>query len=129
MKIDLTNVGNGYALDNYEMTILKGSHIHKGIIKANNDTNSSFNYLMISMNVFNALDSHPMFVSWSDAKYIDGPYYVGRLGTFECYVDLYLPPNTILMQYDKQIARDNKIDNILNDVDVLNEVEIVIDGL
>lgn len=129
MKINLTNVGNGYVLDNYEMMILKGSHIHKGIIKANHDTNSSFNYLVISMNVFNALDAHPMFTSWSDAKYIDGPYYVGRFGTFECYVDLYLPPNTILMQYDKQIARDNKIDNILNDVDVLNEVEIVIDGL
>jgi hypothetical protein len=129
MRIDLTSVGNGHTLSNYEMMVLKGSYIHRGVINANADTNGDFNYLIISMNVFNAIDSHPMFVPWSDAKYIDGPYYVGRLGTFECYVDLYLPPNTILMQYNKQVARDKRIDNILNDVDILTEVEIIIDGL
>lgn len=126
MRIDLTNIGNGYALNAYEMMVLKGSHLHKGIVNANTN---DFNYLIISMSVFNAIDSHPMFTPWSDAKSIEGPYYVGRLGTFECYVDLHLPPNTILMQYDKQVSRDKKIDTILNDVDVLTEVEIVIDGL
>ena len=33
------------------------------------------------------------------------------------------------MQYNKQVARDKRIDNILNDVDILTEVEIIIDGL
>ena len=127
MRIDLTNVGNGHALNSYDMMVLKGSHLHKGIVSVNSDT--KFNYLIISMNVFNAIDSHPMFAPWSDDKSIDGPYYVGKLGTFECYVDLYLSPNTILMQYDKQIARDNKIDSILNDINVINEVKIVVDGL
>jgi len=129
MNIDLTNIGNGHELNAYEMMHLKGSYLYRSLLKANNDTNSNFNYLIISMSVFNAIDSHPMFVPWSDAKYIDGSYYVGRLGAFECYVDLYLPPNDILMKYNKSVARDNVLDIILSDSKIINEAHITVDGL
>ena len=39
------------------------------------------------------------------------------IGDIECYLDIYLPPDRIIVSWDKQTARDVKIDNILNGID------------
>lgn len=128
MRIDLTNVGNGHELSDYDMMHLRGSHLYSSLVKSNFDMNSNFNYLVISMLIYNAIEQHPNFKAQPVGK-IDDLCYVGFFGSFECYVDLHLPPRTIIMQYDKQVYRDNKIDSILNGVDIINKVKILVDGL
>lgn len=129
MKIDISNVGNGHELSDYEMNVLKTSHLRSRLDDINYNMKSEFNYLIVSMSVYNAIECNPRFKPSYTEKVFDGPHYIGMFGTFECYVDLLLPSNMVLMQYDKRIARDKKIDTILNDVDVVTEVEVTINGL
>ena len=40
---------------------------------------------------------------------------------YEVYLDILMPPDQILIYCDKSIIRDNKIDYLLNDSELMNE--------
>jgi hypothetical protein len=67
------------------------------------------------MTVYNILEFNDNFLS---VKYEsgDGPVLVGTIGEFKCYLDIYLPPNEILVSWDKQTSRDVKLESILNGI-------------
>ena len=49
---------------------------------------------------------------------------VGYLGEFECYLDIYLPPDEILVSWDKSRIRDIKIENLLSNTIIEKEKKI-----
>lgn len=129
MNINLNNVGIGHELNNYEMCVLKASHLNNHLKDINSNLGSNFNYMIIPMAVYNILDDRILKPFCPVSETINCPYYVGMFDSFECYVDLYMSSDTILLQYDKQKARNNKIDIILDNIESLSEVRISITGL
>jgi hypothetical protein len=51
---------------------------------------------------------------------------MGSINGIEVYLDLFSPSDTITLRYDKSIMRDNKIDVILNDSKLKEEIEITV---
>lgn len=116
MTIDLSNVGNGHELNDYERSVLLSNHLCKEISIANSE---EFNYIIVSMKIYNLLESSTVFKkerSISPGESV-GVWHIGYLGGFNVYVDMLLDPDMILMRYDKQIMRDNKIDSILGNTE------------
>jgi hypothetical protein len=52
--------------------------------------------------------------------------HMGSINDIEVYLDLYSPSDTIILKYDRSIMRDNKIDAILNDDELKEEIEITV---
>ena len=46
---------------------------------------------------------------------------------YEVYLDILMPPNEIIVYCDKSITRDNKIDFLLGDDELLKEKRINLD--
>ena len=57
---------------------------------------------------------------------VSGLMHVGYLLDFHVYLDMYMPPDEILISYDKSISRDNKLDAILNGEDMIKEKRVKI---
>jgi hypothetical protein len=51
---------------------------------------------------------------------------MGSINDIEVYLDLFSPSDTIILKYDRSIMRDNKIDAILNDDELKEEIEITV---
>ncbi len=123
MEIDLTNVGNGHELNEYELSRLKSGHIYQKIKSINE--NHQFNWIIMSIAVFNILEYHDQFTGdVQDGIDKDGIYYVGVLDEFKCYVDIHSPSNLLTIKYDKQVSRDNKLKSILDGDDIVNEINM-----
>jgi len=73
------------------------------------------NYIIIPMSVYNILEYNDNFLPIT-YKSNDGPVLVGSIGEFKCYLDIYLPPNEIIVSWDKQTSRDVKLESILNGI-------------
>lgn len=123
MIIDISNTGNGHQLTDYELVRLQSGKIYNEIKKVKVDTSSNFNFMIIPMSIFNILEHHDMFKTYESFEE-SGLYFVGTLYEFKCYVDLTLNSNQIIMKYDKQISRDNKLNEILNGVNIKSEFKL-----
>ena len=125
MKIDLTNVGVGHELSNYELEVLKSGRLYQNLSKINE---KKFNYLIVSMDVFSIIEHHHWFKpAINNRDEMSSIWLVGSFGEFQCYVDLLSPSNLISMQYDKQTSRDNKLESILDGTNIINEIKVTID--
>ena len=123
MTINCNNLNFG--LDYYvpssinEQNRLKSSKLVKELIDINEELEHKRNYMIIPMNVFNLLELHDKFENCNLFESIipngDNLYLVGRIYNFDCYLDLHMMSDTILLHYDKQSMRDVKIESILND--------------
>lgn len=123
MEVDLTNVGIGHELSNYDLNILKSGHLYQKIKETSNEY--KFNWIIMSVDVFNILELCSTFKHDKvDNIMNEGIYSVGFLGEYECYVDLYSPSNSLIIKYDKQLSRDNKLKIILDDCNIINEISI-----
>jgi hypothetical protein len=115
MEIDLTDIPAGY-VDNYmDEYQLKSSKLFKEINSINSKMNKKYNYIIIPMAIYNIIECDTRFKPTSISDELDLRK-VGIIGDIECYLDIYLPPNQIIVSWDKQTARDVKIDNILNGI-------------
>lgn len=120
--IDLTNID-----PQHEDRI--ADHIYQEVIKSNTDIDVKFNYIIMSVAIFNIIECHKAFHSPPTSSVDDvltGLTFVGILGEFNCYVDIYCPANELSVQYDKQISRNNKIESILNDLEIINSVRLMV---
>ena len=83
--------------------------------------------MIMSMNVFNLLEHHDHFehLNLLGKKEMDSITLVGSISGLDCYIDLNMESNNILLYYNKQIARDIKLKSILDgNVVIDDEVEI-----
>jgi hypothetical protein len=118
MKIDLNDIPIGIAETEFELNRLKSSKICKDISNINNGRN----YLIVPMSVYNILECHSLFIG----SRIDNPtsiFKVGEIMGFDVYVDLYLK-NEIILSTDKQQMRENKINSILENTELINDISI-----
>lgn len=84
-----------------------------------------YNYLIVPMSILNVLDQDSRF-QYSPFGEVYGITKVGSFMWYEVYLDILMPANEILIYCDKSIMRDNKIDFLLEDVELLREKRIQI---
>jgi hypothetical protein len=85
-----------------------------------------YNYLIVPISILNILDQDSRF------KYLPyGEVYgitkIGNFMWYEVYLDILMPSDQILIYCDKSIIRDNKIDYLLNDSELINKKMIELD--
>jgi hypothetical protein len=88
-----------------------------------NRLNENYNFIIMPMSVFNILECDPRFSSCE----IDNPTGIFKVGIFcgyDCYVDLYLTDNRIILSKDLQRMRENKINAILGTDELKKDLNI-----
>ena len=129
MNIDLANVGNGIEMSNLESNQLKTSHLYQKLTDINvvNGEGEYFNYIIMPMCTFNLIQDSALFhVATNVTPDREGVYFVGYFGGFKCYVDMLMPYDLITLRYDLQTSRENKLNAILDNIEVPNEINIEI---
>lgn len=114
MEINLRNLPLGQIDSLYDLDRMKAGYIIKGINKLNESREIEYNNIVIPMSIYNILEHHTSFLSKkiTESK-SDGLWNIGSIFGYECYLDMLMPTDQISIFYDKQIARDIKIDSIL----------------
>jgi hypothetical protein len=112
IDISTTSYPNLSYRDEYRV---KGNKLLTELNRMNIKMSIRHNYIIIPMTVYNILEFNDNFLS---VKYEsgDGPVLVGSIGDFKCYLDIHLPPNEIIVSWDKQTSRDVKLESILNGI-------------
>ena len=95
---------------------VKGNKLLTELNRINFKMSTKHNYIIIPMTVYNILEHNDNFIGELYSPKDDGPVLVGYVGEFKCYLDIHQPPDQIIVSWDKQTARDVKIDNILNGI-------------
>ena len=116
MEIDLTDIPGGYSESYMDEYRLKSGKLFKDINSINSEMVKKYNYIIIPMSIYNIIECDDRFKP-SQISVESDLRKVGLIGDIECYLDIYLPPDQIIISWDKQTARDVKIDNILNGID------------
>lgn len=116
MEIDLTDIPTGYSESYMDEYRLKSGKLFKDINSINSEMVKKYNYIIIPMSIYNIIECDDRFKP-SPISAESNLRKVGSIGDIECYLDIYLPPDQIIISWDKQTARDVKIDNILNGID------------
>jgi hypothetical protein len=82
------------------------------------------NYLIVPMRVYNILQFCVDFVGveYDPAILV----HVGYINDLHVYLDMYMSSDEILISYDKSVARDNKLDSILNGGKMIKEKRVKI---
>lgn len=127
MTIDLNKDERlGYAETSFELSKLKSNKLIKEIIMQRNKTGQ--NFMIVPMSIYNILESNHSFkfAPLDSLMSEELLRHMGSIHGIEVYLDLFSPPDTITLRYDKSIMRDNKIDAILNDSKLKEEIEITV---
>jgi hypothetical protein len=114
MEIDLSKMPLGQVDSLYDLDRMKAGYIMKDINKINESCEIKYNYMIIPMSVYNILEHHPAFLNKKiKESESDGLWNIGTIFGYECYLDMLMPIDQISIYYNKQIARDLKLDSIL----------------
>jgi hypothetical protein len=119
MEIDLNKITYGQIESEYEENRLKSSTIYNSL----NRLNENYNFIIIPMSVFNILECDPRFSS-CEINNPTGIFKVGIFCGYDCYVDLYLTDNRIILSKDLQRMRENKINAILGTDELIKDLNI-----
>ena len=101
MVIDLTDIPAGYVENYMDEYQLKSSKLFKEINSINSKMNKKYNYIIIPMPIYNIIECDTRFRPASISEGLDLRK-VGTIGDIECYLDIYLPPDRIIISWDKQ---------------------------
>jgi hypothetical protein len=84
--------------------------------------------MIVPMSIYNILEDNKSFkFAPLDSLMNEDPLrHMGSINDIEVYLDLFSPSDTIILKYDRSIMRDNKIDAILNDDELKEEIEITV---
>ena len=116
MEIDLRDLPLGQLDSSYDFERMIAGRIMRDINKLNESCEIKYNYMIIPMSIYNILEHHPSFLSKKITESeSDGLWNVGYIFGYECYLDMIMSTDQISIYYNKQIARDLKIDSILED--------------
>ena len=78
-----------------------------------------YNYLIIPISIYNMIEQSEYFLVHKYETSVENENLkrIGFFGEFECFLDIYLPPDTIIVSWDKSTSRDIKLSNIFSEVD------------
>jgi len=127
MTIDLNKDERlGYVETSFELSKLKSNKLIKEIIMQRNKTGQ--NFMIVPMSIYNILEANDSFKFARLESLMSEELlrHMGSINGIEVYLDLFSPSDTITLRYDKSIMRDNKIDVILNDSKLKEEIEITV---
>jgi len=119
MLIDLNDIPIGIAETHRELYMLKSAKIYKEIKKMD----KKHNFIIMPMSIYNILECHQYFEP-CHVNMNEGIFKVGDFCGYECYVDMFITDNRIILSKDKQAMRDNKINSILGISDLEKDLEI-----
>jgi hypothetical protein len=119
MEININNIPIGVAETHRELYMLKSALIYKEIRKMD----KKHNFMIMPMSVYNIIECHQYFEPCHISP-SDGIFKVGDFCGYECYVDMLLTEDRIIMSKDKQAMRENKINSILGISDLEKDLEI-----
>ncbi len=95
-----------------------------------NERKQDRNFMIIPMSIYNVLETNSAFIYPSNDSFLTKDEellrYVGSIYGIEVYLDMLSPSDSITLSYDKSIMRDNKIDAILNNEELKEEIEITV---
>lgn len=86
-----------------------------------------YNCLIVPIAVLNIIDQDNRFLYSKITGELGGLTKVGNFMWYEVYLDILMPPNEILIYCDRSITRNNKIDFLLGDDELLKEKRINLD--
>ena len=127
MTIDLNKDERlGYVGTSFELAKLKSNKLIKEIVMQRNKTGQ--NFMIVPMSIYNILEANDSFKFARLESLMSEELlrHMGSIHGIEVYLDLFSPSDTITLRYDKSIMRDNKIDAILNDSKLKEEIEITV---
>lgn len=127
MIIDLNKDSNlNWAETSFELAQLKSNKLIKEVVNQTNKTGQ--NFMIVPMSIYNILEANKSFqFAPLDSLMSEDPLrHMGSINGIEVYLDLFSPSDTIILRYDKSIMRDNKLDAILEDGKLKEEIEITI---
>jgi hypothetical protein len=127
MTIDLNKDERlGYAETSFELSKLKSNKLIKEIVMQRNKTGQ--NFMIVPMSIYNILEANDSFKFARLESLMSEELlrHMGSINGIEVYLDLFSPSDTITLRYDKSIMRDNKIDAILNNEKLKEEIEITV---
>ncbi len=127
MIVDLNDTKNlDMAETDYEFRKLKSNKLMTEI----NERKQDQNFMIIPMSIYNVLETNSAFIYPSNDSFLTKDEellrYVGSIYGIEVYLDMLSPSDSITLSYDKSIMRDNKIDAILNNEELKEEIEITV---
>lgn len=128
MMIDLTTsedlyphkIGSSHYINNNK---IKSTKLLTYLNQVNIQMQQKYNFVLIPMTIYNIIENSEYF-SKVEFEMNEGIKKVGYLGDFECYLDMYLPPDEILVSWDKSRSRDIKIENLLSNTILEKEKKI-----
>jgi hypothetical protein len=85
-----------------------------------------FNYIIVSMHVYNALCMSHAFNSYFGMEEIEGITEVGTINGYKVFLDMYQRPDEILLSCDVASSRNYKIEQILEGKEFLKEKRVKI---
>jgi len=116
MVIDLSDIPFVHSGSYRDECRVKGNKLLTELNRININMSTKHNYIIIPVSIYNLLEINDSFISLEkSANTYDGPIKVGLIGEFICYLDIHLPPNEIIVSWDRQTSRNVKLDSILND--------------
>lgn len=127
MIIDLNKDSNlNWAETSFELTQLKSNKLIKEVVNQTNKTGQ--NFMIVPMSIYNILEANKsfQFAPLDSLMSKDLLRHMGSINGIGVYLDLFSPSDTIILRYDKSIMRDNKLDVILEDCKLKEEIEITI---
>jgi len=127
MIIDLNKDDTlSWAETSFELSQLKSNKLIKEIVMQRNKTGQ--NFMIVPMSIYNILEANKSFkFATLDTLMNEDPLrHMGSINGIEIYLDLFSPSDTIILKYDKSVMRDNKIDAILNNDIIREEIEITV---
>jgi hypothetical protein len=130
MTINLNDTNNlNWAETSYDVSKLKSNKLMLDIVQQKNETGQ--NFMIVPMSIYNLLETNSAFI-YSTLESLKSNVddetlrHVGSIYGIEIYLDLFSPSDTILLKYDKSVMRDNKIDAILNNNKLKEDIEITV---
>lgn len=112
MVIDLSINNNDYSNYAHEYKI-KSARLLTALNRLNISMDKKYNYIIVPMSVYNIIECCEYFKSTKyDHENHSNLKKVGFIGDFECYLDIYLKSNEILVSWDKSTSRDIKIESL-----------------
>jgi len=121
MIIDLTNVPIGVAETHRDLYTLKSAEMYKEL----NKMERKHNFIIMPISVYNVIECHQYFEP-CQVDINEGIFKVGNFCGYDCYVDMLILDNRIIMSKDLQSMRDNKLNSILGISDLVKDLEIKI---
>lgn len=113
MTIDLSSYTD-LNLSYENMCKEKSNKLLSELNKINTRMTNKHNYIIMPMAIYNILEHNDSFISEVYSPKDEDFVLVGAIHKFECYLDIYLNPNEIIISWDKQTSRSVKLNSILN---------------